>query len=178
MYSFQTYSKKSKNNALVAARRMKDAAFWMRFATHQGLGEIAEKYVLFWLRSQGFIARYTGDLKHKGDVTAIDADTGEIIRFEVKAARTHKDDAYHYCIKKRGKTSAYHSDYVVMLAVDNHHHIYRYIVPLEMFGTVTKAKISSHLTKYSGKFAPFRLHDDAINLNDIQTTYQLIGATS
>ncbi|MEL6403513.1 MAG: hypothetical protein AAFR81_04050 [Chloroflexota bacterium] len=166
---------KNPTNAFVASRRMAYTAFWMRFAHAQKLGELAERYVLMWLRSQGYIAKHTAQRKHQGDVTATDTRTGEIIHIEVKAARPDVESRYQYCIRKKGKTSAYHSDFVVMLAVDDYHTIYRYIVPIGFFGNVKIARISSHPTKYTGKFAPFLVRDDAIDLDDILTTYELIG---
>lgn len=171
----QLTSKKSKNNAMGGNRGMAFAKFWIRFATHQGLGEMAETYVLHWFRFNGFIARHTAQRKHQGDVTITDTSTGEIIRIELKAARPSTDGNWHFCMRKKGKTSAYHSDFVVMLAVDDYHKIYRYIVPIGLFNKTSHVKLSSHPTRYKGKFAPFLVRDDAIDLNDILTTYELTG---
>ena len=154
---------------------MKNAIEQMKISSNQQLGVMGEIYVTYWLKYMGFDAMDTSKLKHQGDVKITARKQGKTIHFEVKTAKRDTKGHWQFCLRKGKKTSIDHSDYVVLLAVDDYGKLFRYVVPVDYFGDAAKFDISSHPTIYSGKVAPFLVRGDEIDLSDIMTTYQLIG---
>lgn len=152
---------------------MSNALFWMKTAHKQELGALGEMYVKGWFGSQGVSVQDTSRLYHKGDLSIL-TKYGETIRLEVKTAKEDIQNSYQFCLRKQGKTSISHSDYVVLLAMDNHGYLYRYFVPSGMFGDCQKCAITSHPMLYTGKLSQF-LVSEKNSLLQIIKNYRTIG---
>lgn len=168
-------SEKAKKR-LFAQTVMKNALFWMARESNQKLGKLGEMYVTYWLKYLGYEAIDTSNARYQGDVTITATQGAKTIHFEVKTARRGNSGSWQFCLRKDRKTSINHSDYVVLLAVDDYGKLFRYVVPVDYFGKAQKFTISSHPTSYSGKVSPFLVRGDEIDLSDILKTYELIGA--
>lgn len=167
-----TREKKLPTNALSPATKMATCVFWMKMATAQALGQIGERYAAAWLRSSGWIVRDVSRQAGGADLLACHPYTGETHRFEVKIAKRGKDHRWQFCLRSNG-TDISHSDYVIILLMDDHHTLYRYVVPRQIFGQSCKLSLRTHPTRYRGKIAPFLVRGQ-LNLQDIQTTYDLL----
>jgi hypothetical protein len=161
-------SKKINPNALV--KRIEKLI--AKFTSHVVLGQLGEELLKAYLQGQGWHKVGFAGEKRQGDLSGVHPETGEIIRFEVKAAKRGSQGKWQFCLNKAKKTACSYSDYVFLLAIDEQGAIYRYLVPSAFFGRITQIAIS-HPTSYRGKLAAFRLRSEAIDIYQSQEIYQL-----
>jgi hypothetical protein len=141
---------------------------------HVLTGNFGEDYVYRLLVNSGYIVRRTAKFAFSGDLEVIDPYTGEIFKIEVKTANQHPVKNYfHFCLRKTGKTDCTYSDFVILVCIDKEGKIYLYCAHCNCFNGAQLVTVSSHPTKYKGKYAAFRLRQPHINFDDIRTTVQL-----
>jgi hypothetical protein len=144
-----------------------------KFNSHTVLGDLGEELLKAKLQEQGWHNVALADEKFRGDVAGTHPETGEIVRFEVKAAKRGSQKGWQFCLNKANKTACGYSDFVFLIVVDEQGKIYSYLVPAEFFGRITKVSVSSHPTAYKGKLAPFRLRSESIDIYQSREIYQL-----
>jgi hypothetical protein len=144
-----------------------------KFNSHTVLGDLGEELLKAKLQEQGWHNVAFADEKQRGDVAGVHPQTGEIVRFEVKAAKRDSQQRWQFCMNKAKKTSCSYSDFVFLLVIDEHGKIYCYLVPSAFFGRIKQIAISSHPTAYKGKLAPFRLRSESIDIYQSREIYQL-----
>ena len=102
-----------------------------------------------------------------GDLQAIDKETGEISRVEVKTSRRGKDGNYRFCLERvvngRVCTTIHHSDFLVLLAVTKMGTIFPFVLPV-VDGMPKHISITTHPTTYTGKYARFRQKPGCLRL--------------
>ena len=141
--------------------------------SHNDIGLHGENHVAQLFRDAGYIVRDCSKQRHSGDLCITDPTTGETFRIEVKTAREDYRGVYGFCTRKTGFTDCSYSDFVAMLCIDKHNSHYLYLVPVSCIsGQFTS--ITSHPTKYKGKYSSFRTRN-TISLSDAQATAELWG---
>lgn len=127
----------------------------------KAVGSYGESIAYDLLTRGGYLVSYTHEGEKRGDLRAVDAETGEVIRVEVKTARRGKNGNFKFSLERRNTarvmTSARHSDFVILLAVTKQGTAYPFVIPVDALGTVTNIEISSgHPANYGGKWAKYR----------------------
>jgi hypothetical protein len=141
---------------------------------HVLTGNFGEDYIYRLLVNSGYIVRKTSKLAFSGDLQVTDPVTGEFFKIEVKTANQHPTSGqFRFCLKKTGKTDCTYSDYVILVCIDTDGRIYLYCAHCNCFNGATHVGITSHPTKYKGKYAAFRIRKPHINFDDIATTVRL-----
>lgn len=127
----------------------------------KAVGSYGESIAYDLLTRGGYLVSYTHEGEKRGDLRAVDAETGEVIRVEVKTARRGKSGVFQFGLERANKsrvmTSARHSDVVILLAVTKMGTAYPFVIPVSALGNVKKIDIGSgHPANYTGKWARFR----------------------
>ena len=127
----------------------------------KAVGSYGESIAKALLEDAGYLVSYAHEGEKRGDLCVIDQETGEIIRVEVKTARRGADGRFTFSLERRNTarvmTSAYHSDFVILLAVTKQGTPYPFVIPVSALGYITKIVISSgNPVSYSGKWSKFR----------------------
>lgn len=141
---------------------------------HVLTGNFGEDYVYRLLVNSGYIVRKTAKFAFSGDLEVIDPSTGEIFKIEVKTANQNPlNGRFQFCLRKTGKTDCSYSDFVILVCIDTEGKIYLYCAHCSCFNGSQLVGITSHPTKYKGKYAAFRICQPHINFNDIDVTVRL-----
>ena len=138
---------------------------------HIQTGHAGELYLIERLRASGYIARKQHQILYCGDVHCTEPISGEYFNIEVKTTNCHRGK-YQFCLKKPGKTDCSYSDYVALICIDDVCNPFLYMVNSSLFNGVMQFNITSHPTRYSGKFAPFLVRN-SINFDEIRITERL-----
>lgn len=139
--------------------------------SHNEIGTHGEQYVERLFREAGYIVRNCSKTHFSGDLCIVDPATGETFKIEVKTARQDNRGCYGFCTRKAGMTDCSYSDFVALLCIDKHGNHFTYLVPVSCFGGQFTC-ITSHPTRYRGKYAPFRTRNN-LNLSDVQKTAEM-----
>jgi len=123
------------------------------------IGMIGELWLADKLRNQGYLVAMGIQGQKKGDLSATDPRSGELIRIEVKTARRGKNGKWKFTLVKTGCTDHRHADVVALLAVMDSGRVVTFIVPVEALAKQRQAVISSHPERYKGKLAQWRKRD-------------------
>ncbi|NIT56290.1 MAG: hypothetical protein GWN00_08660 [Aliifodinibius sp.] len=141
---------------------------------HEYTGAFGEDYIVRLLRTSGFFARKASNLLFSGDIECIDTETGEILKIEVKTSNENPyTGRFQFCLKKPGHTDCTYSDFVILVCIDKNGKIYLYIAAPSCFDGAKKITISSHPTKYRGKYAAFLYRKPTIDFNDVCAAVRL-----
>lgn len=138
----------------------------------QQTGDYGEQYVANLLQNAGYNVEICSNLRFSGDLCICDPSTGEFLKIEVKTAFESKRGQYQFCLFKPSFTDCSYSDYVALLCIDKHRNHYLYIINAALFQRAKCCNISSHPTKYKGKWSSFLIRSD-INFEDIRQTERL-----
>ena len=138
----------------------------------QQTGDYGEKYVANLLQSAGYRVEICSKSRHSGDLCICDPLTGEFLKIEVKTAFASALGRYQFCLFKPSFTDCSYSDYVALLCIDNHRKHYLYIINAALFQRAKSFTITSHPTRYKGKFAPFLIRSE-IDFEEIRETERL-----
>lgn len=122
---------------------------------HYDLGNAGEKLAIAMLQDAGFKAYKPS--YHGVDIVAVDRHTGEVFYIEVKTAKQSEKrlKSWQFCLNKPKNTSLSHSDYVLLICVEEKT-VFTYLIPTGFLAGTKQFTISSHPEKYRGKIAPFR----------------------
>lgn len=161
MYSDYKHKSKQKSSQKIVKQKLE----------HYQLGLSGEKYIVDKISASGYIARFAGCERFSGDCLAINQYTGEILKIEVKTAQCGAKGEYRFCLIKENHTSHKHSDFVVLVCVDNNGTHYTYVIPSSLIFS-TYITISSHPTRYRGKYSPFKIYDN-INFDETRLVAEL-----
>lgn len=129
-----------------------------KFLSHNtAIGDYGEKHILKLLRQSGYKARKATRTHFQGDLWTLSTQTQQTAKIEVKTAIASGTGTYSFCLKKQGHTDYCHSDYVILLLLDNYHNHYVYCIPCHVIDTVS-ITITSHPLRYKGKWSKYRVH--------------------
>lgn len=123
------------------------------------IGQIGEDIARILLTNSGYKVKAPKTSKN-GDLHAISKVTGQFNRIEVKLATKGKY-GYNWQLYKNdkyGKTSHRNADFILLLAIDGVNNLFAYLVPTAKVKTLKKIRISSHPTKYSGKYNQYAIN--------------------
>lgn len=138
----------------------------------KAVGSYGESIAYDLLERGGYAVSYTREGEKRGDLRAVDQETGEVIRVEVKTSRRGKTGVFQFGLERantaRVMTSARHADVVILLAITKQGTAYPFVIPVCDLGTVKKIEIGSgHPANYSGKWAKYRrVPHEPIRLED------------
>lgn len=118
------------------------------------LGAYGEQYLCKQLCNEHYLAEIVANLGHVGDLRILDTWTGEMLQIEVKTAYETANGHYKFCLNKKNHTSLSYSEFVILLCIDKYLRHYTYIIPTSLL-YAQSLTISSHPTKYSGKYSAF-----------------------
>jgi len=140
---------------------------------HNFVGNYGE----YWLANQfsqaGYFAQKTSPKTCEGDLRVLDTQTGEWLKIEAKTA-LETTSCYGFCMFKTKKTDCSYSDFVALICIDQQLTHYLYLIHPSLFTGSQFIRISSHPTRYSGKYAKFRVRG-LININDVRDTHEVWG---
>lgn len=136
-------------------------------------GHYGELYLIELLEKSGYIV-WKCETTHLGDLCVVDPETGEFFSIEVKCANANFHGRYQFCLNKPGHTNCTWADWCALLCIDNAGTHYLYIVQPSLFQGVKQFSISSHPTRYKGKFAPMLVRGH-VDFDDIRVTTSLWG---
>lgn len=111
------------------------------------------------LEASGYEVSNHGDYCRGHDLTAVDPETGFVIRVEVKAARRNSRGGWQFTLRKRGPygyAEHTHSDVLLLLAVMASGRIVPYVIPVDDVRDKRAIHIPSHPSIYRGKYAHYR----------------------
>ena len=137
---------------------------------HNFVGSYGEKWLVNQFNQSGYIAQITPQKAHEGDLRVLDTQTGEYIKIEAKTA-LETTSGYGFCINKSKKTNCSYSDFVALICIDKQLSHYLYIIEPSLFNNSQFIRISSHPTRYAGKYAPFRVRG-LINIDESRATHE------
>lgn len=143
--------------------------------SHTTLGDIGEDIAALHMRKAGYRVKRT-KTAFSGDLLATCPQTGEILKIEVKAARAHnrgKSQRWHFCLNKTRHTACGYSDFVLFVLMDDKKH-FLYLIPSSLLQSQILT-ITSHPTRYRGKYAPFRQQSNKIDIASVRATAELWG---
>ena len=140
--------------------------------TNQITGDYGEQYVALLLKRAGYDVEICSHLRFSGDLSLLDKLTGEFLRIEVKTAFESKRGTYQFCLFKPSFTDCSYSDYVALLCIDKHKKHYLYIINAALFQRSKCVTLTSHPTRYKGKWSPFLIRND-IDFESIRETERL-----
>lgn len=133
----------------------------------KSVGMYGETWACSQLERGGYMVERQKEGGKCGDLRAVDKETGEIFRVEVKTSRRGKDGVYRFCLERqvgaRVCTSIHHSDFVILLAVTKMGTIYPFVLPV-VDGMPKHISITTHPTTYTGKYARFRQKPGCLRL--------------
>lgn len=98
----------------------------------------------------------------RGDLRAVNPDTGELLYLEVKTARQGRDKKWRFTLVKDGCTDYRDSDRVILLAVLKSGEVVPFIIPVSEIPARRHICISSHPACYKGWAAAYRVEDLAL----------------
>lgn len=130
--------------------------------SHIELGIYGEFNARRVLRALGHIVTDVHKQQFAGDLLLLHKDTGEYIRIECKTARPSKRGTFKFCLTRSGKTCHKHSDFCFLTCIDNSGKHYYYIIPCSVLKR-KNIEISSHPSVYSGRFAKYRIRNNAFD---------------
>lgn len=99
----------------------------------------------------------------RGDLMAINRETGEITLVEVKTAR-RRSERYGFCLRKGTKTDVRNADVLMLLVALKSGHVVPFIIPVDVIGDRKYLCMYSHPSDYNGQWARFRQSPDDICL--------------
>lgn len=140
---------------------------------HIVTGHHGERYLIELLEKSGYIV-WKCETTHLGDLCVVDPQTGEFFSIECKTANPNFHGRYQFCLKKPGHTDCSYADFCALLCIDAAGKHYLYIVESSLFQGVKQFWISSHPTRYKGKFASFLVRGN-VDFDDIRVTTSLWG---
>jgi len=127
-------------------------------ASHVRTGNYGENYIKQLLRDSGYLAKKTRKKRFAGDLWTLSTQTNVTTRIEVKTANEGQSGTYCFCLNKEGHTSCNYSDFTILLCIDKYNNHYVYCIPCYLM-TAQSIRITSHPTKYAGKYAAFRVRE-------------------
>lgn len=120
------------------------------------LGEHGEALVNRALTDNGYIVTTPPAGTKRGDLRAIDTDTGETIAIEVKTSRRGKC-GWAFQLWKRGKTNHNNADVVVCLAIGKSGNVLTaLVIPVQDIRDLKSIKVKSYNALQSGKWSRYR----------------------
>lgn len=135
--------------------------------SHRAVGTLGEHYAAALLASAGYVVGNTQPGQKRGDLLAVDPDTGECIRVEVKTARRAKNGQWQFLLHKHdrhGRTSCHHADVVILLCALKTGRAVPFVIPCNVIGKRQRISISSYPTTYAGKWAQYRQRPHQLTL--------------
>lgn len=134
--------------------------------THTAVGAMGEQTAAALLRQSGYTVHQVAPGQRHGDLLAIDPDTGEMWKVEVKTSRRSKR-GYQFCLRKKdqhGHTNASDADIVLLLAVLKTGRVVVFVVPVAALGEQKCISFRTHPEDYAGRLAGYRCRGQRINL--------------
>lgn len=125
------------------------------------IGGIGEIWLAEALRKQGYEVTPGIQGQKRGDLLAVDPRSGEMTRIEVKTARRGKDGKWRFTLVKKGCTDHRHADKVALLAVLKTGDVVLFMMPVDEIETQRSIAICSHPEHYNGRFAKWRIRNQA-----------------
>jgi hypothetical protein len=125
------------------------------------IGGIGEIWLSEALKNQGYEVTPGIQGQKRGDLLAIDPQSGEMTRIEVKTARKCKDGKWRFTLAKKGHTDHRHADKVALLAVLKTGDVVVFMIPVEEISRQQQAVITSHPERYNGKLAQWRIRNQS-----------------
>lgn len=124
---------------------------------HRAIGELGECIARLLLEKSGYMVITTRIGQKRGDLVAINRDTGEVFKIDVKTARRGKSGKWTFTLfKSRGHTDYRLSDFVLLLPVLKSGAVVPFVVPRSALGERSTLKLASNPREYAGKWATYR----------------------
>lgn len=124
---------------------------------HRALGDFGEHLAKSRFESSGYTVKYTSTHSKCGDLRV--KKIGQAYRaskIEIKTAQQGKS-GYRFCLSKSKHTNHCHSDFVLLIAIDNYDNEYLYLIPSFAIACITYISISNPIA-YKGMYAKYRVH--------------------
>jgi len=126
--------------------------------TNTSLGNYGEQYLYNLLTNKRYSCEIVAKLRHCGDLRILDTQTGEYMQIEAKTAYISHKGQFKFCLNKQNHTSLTYSDFVILLCIDKRKTHYTYVIPTSLLYSQSLT-ITSHPTKYKGKYSSFIQRD-------------------
>lgn len=134
-----------------------EVAYWhLANRKTQALGLYGEIVVCELLREHGYEAELAKLGSKKGDIEAVNRETGQVFKVEVKTARKGRNRMWNFTLLKEGYCDHKHADIVVLLAVLKTGNVVPFVIPTSVIANQKTLKIPSFPSLYGGKYAKYR----------------------
>jgi len=124
---------------------------------HRALGDWGEQLAKSRFERAGYTVKYTSLGSKCGDLRVKFKGRGYCSsKVEVKTAQKGKS-GYRFCLSKGKHTNHCHSDFVLLIAIDNYDNEYLYLIPSFALADITYIHILNPIT-YEGMYAKYQVH--------------------
>lgn len=136
------------------------------------VGHLGELAAVLLLERAGYKV-HIPETRTTGDLHAINPNTGELIRVEVKTARRGKDRKWRFTLLKidpndgSPQTDHRYSDIVLLLAVTLSGALVPFVIPVQAVAARHQIAITSDPRTYGGRFAIYRQRATALTLAEV-----------
>jgi len=119
------------------------------------VGSAGELVAYDLLERAGYEVARIGRGDKRGDLLAIDKDTGEMWRIEVKTSR-NTGRGWRFSLFKAGHTDCRHADVVMLLAVLKNGKCVPFVIPVSAVGNRKTIEFRREPKDYTGQWAAYR----------------------
>lgn len=121
-----------------------------------GTGAAGETFAQDLLKKAGYEVNKNAERK-RGDLRAVEPETGEFWNVEVKTAKRRPDGKYCFQLIVEGQTDYRYSDYVILLAVNTNGIVIPFLIPVPFLKRRGAKTITLPANFNSSKWSHFRI---------------------
>lgn len=143
---------------MIRQRRLFQLELGLSDLKRKAVGAAGEWIAYNLLEESGYAVAMIGRGDRRGDLMAINRETGEVWRIEVKTARRTRT-GWQFLLRKNdkhGRTDCSDSDVVILLAILKSGRAVPFVIPVAAIGTRKMISFRSHPEVYAGQWAQYR----------------------